>query len=392
MIKDSFHVMNYFKDISEITMNSLKIYYLSVLSQIPSENAERWSSLYAEFNNKQSPKFQTYSLKETVGEPLRRVQSLQEIKPTIFTKVNDFRKVNSEGSVKHPNQLVLEELRGMLITTNDAYTLTDGPTLFLVGDVLRIGLFYVHHTKLPDTVLQQLMTTITKNEKIYEKIKDLEYRLQQKLQVKDNSDKSVDTKKKGKQTNERSGEGNAESESMMDQIMNLRSMIRIVSIEPKYIPNTVPHQTKWTPTNTPITNAFSPNISEEVVKEIMELEVDQTYKILALLGIGILVKQPNAQYEEIIKRLAHEQRLYLVLASSDFVYGTNYQFCHGFIGEDLSNMTAQKTLQAMGRVGRNNIQQEYTIRFRDDEMIRGLFRTPEINREAVNMCRLFCHE
>ena len=385
MIEDAYHVMNYFKDISEITMNSLKIYYLSVLSQIPSGKSEQWSTLYKEFNNAQSPKFQTYLLKETLGKPLCRVQSLQEVKQT------PFRKVNSEGGVIHPNQLVLEQLRGMLITTNDAYTLTDGPTLFLVEDVLRIGLFYVHHTKLPDTVLQQLMTTITQNEIVYEKIKDLENRLQQKLQVKDNSDKSVDIKKKSKQS-ERSGEGNAESESIMDKITNLRSMIRIMSLEPKYIPNTVPHQTKWTPGNVPISNAFSPNISEEVVKEIMELEVDQTYKILALLGIGILVKQPNAQYEEIIKRLAHEQRLYLVLASSDFVYGTNYQFCHGFIGEDLSNMTAQKTLQAMGRVGRNNIQQEYTIRFRDDEMIRGLFRTPEINREAVNMCRLFCHE
>jgi len=287
---------------------------------------------------------------------------------------------------------VPEQIRGVLLTTNDAYTLTDGPTLFLVEDVLKIGLFYVQHTKLPETILLQLMSTVTKNENILEKMKELEDQLQNKLQVKDNSDKNAQVKKKGSKQSERSGEGNVESESIMDKITNLRSMIRIMSLEPKYIPNTIQHQTVWTPNNIPISNAFSPSIPEEVVKEIMELEVDKTYKILALLGIGILVKQPNAQYEEIIKRLAHEQRLYLVLASSDFVYGTNYQFCHGFIGEDLSNMTAQKTLQAMGRVGRNNIQQEYTVRFRDDEMIRGLFRTPEINREAVNMCRLFCHE
>jgi len=174
--------------------------------------------------------------------------------------------------------------------------------------------------------------------------------------------------------------------------VNLRSMIRVMTLDPKYIPNTVPHQIVWTPTNTPCSNSFTPSIPEHIVKEIMELDVDKTYKILALLGIGILIKQPNAQYEEIIKRLANEQRLYLVLASSDFVYGTNYQFCHGFIGKDLKHMTSQKTLQAMGRVGRNSIQQEYTVRFRDDEMIRGLFRTPEINREAVNMCRLFCHD
>jgi len=79
----------------------------------------------------------------------------------------------------------------------------------------------------------------------------------------------------------------------------------------------------------------------------------------------------------------------LILASSDYIYGTNYQFCHGMIGKDLKNMTPQKTLQAMGRIGRNNIQQEYTVRFRSDEMIHCLFTTPIINLEAVNMEKLF---
>jgi hypothetical protein len=53
-------------------------------------------------------------------------------------------------------------------------------------------------------------------------------------------------------------------------------------------------------------------------------------------------------------------------------------------------MTQQKTLQAMGRIGRNKIQQDYTIRFRDDDMILGLFKEPENNIEAVNMRTLFC--
>jgi hypothetical protein len=52
-------------------------------------------------------------------------------------------------------------------------------------------------------------------------------------------------------------------------------------------------------------------------------------------------------------------------------------------------MTQQKTLQAMGRVGRNNIQQDYTIRFRDDAMIKNLFKVPEHNMEAINIRKLF---
>jgi hypothetical protein len=92
---------------------------------------------------------------------------------------------------------------------------------------------------------------------------------------------------------------------------------------------------------------------------------------------------------EIMKKLADTQRLFIIIASSDYIYGTNYQFCHGFIGKDLTNMTQQKTLQAMGRIGRNNIQQDYTIRFRDDDMIKNLFQEPKHNIEAINMCKLF---
>ena len=55
----------------------------------------------------------------------------------------------------------------------------------------------------------------------------------------------------------------------------------------------------------------------------------------------------------------------MIIASSDYIYGTNYQLCHGILGKDLQNMSQQKIIQAMGRVGRGNIQQEYTLRFRD---------------------------
>jgi len=45
----------------------------------------------------------------------------------------------------------------------------------------------------------------------------------------------------------------------------------------------------------------------------------------------------------------------------------------------------------MGRIGRNNIQQQYSVRFRDDEHIKMLFKTylPEDKPEVVNMNLLF---
>jgi hypothetical protein len=215
-------------------------------------------------------------------------------------------------------------------------------------------------------------------------IEQLDADVEKKLQVKDNRD--VSEKANAGSRNEKKT-WDAETENMMEKINLLRKKIQMVSMDPQYIPNTVPHQKNWIGNVKP--NAFVPNVSEEVVREIMSLEINHTFKILVLLGIGVLLKQESQQYEEIVKRLADEQRLFLILASSDYIYGTNYQFCHGMIGKDLKKMTPQKTLQAMGRIGRNNIQQEYTIRFRDDDMIRGLFSSPEINLEAEVMSRLF---
>jgi hypothetical protein len=44
----------------------------------------------------------------------------------------------------------------------------------------------------------------------------------------------------------------------------------------------------------------------------------------------------------------------------------------------------------MGRIGRNNIQQNYTIRFRENDMIKNLFEEPKHNVEGINMRTLFC--
>ena len=90
-----------------------------------------------------------------------------------------------------------------------------------------------------------------------------------------------------------------------------------------------------------------------------------------------------------MKVLAQSQHLFIIIASSDYIYGTNYQFCHGVIGKDINNMTQQKTIQSLGRIGRGNIQQSYTVRFRDDDMIRKLFEQQDYNLEAINMNRLF---
>ena len=93
-----------------------------------------------------------------------------------------------------------------------------------------------------------------------------------------------------------------------------------------------------------------------------------------------------------MKELAHGKKLFMIIASSDFIYGTNYQFCHSYISKDLGYMSQEKLIQAMGRVGRRNLQYDYTIRFRDNELIKKLFTNDSDKPEVLKMRRLFNSE
>jgi hypothetical protein len=157
-----------------------------------------------------------------------------------------------------------------------------------------------------------------------------------------------------------------------------------------FIPNKLHHLEKWVKgINT--TRSFTSDIDDGVIVEIMLLtDVDDSWKILLLLGIGVFTEHKSSAYTEIMKKLADTQKLYLIIADSDYIYGTNYQFCHGYLSKDLA-LTQEKIIQALGRIGRNNIQQEYSIRFRDDSQVDLLFNKIDSDSkpEVINMNILF---
>lgn len=270
---------------------------------------------------------------------------------------------------------------GISITTADAYTLTDGPTIFLADDVDKIGRFYIQQTNIQPSVFETILSRITKNADLIKRIEYLESEILSKETKHSNYDDDKNVRDSGRLCKE--------SQEFDNQIKKLRKEIKLVSLDAIYVPNTRPHQTKWSPDGEIHENAFVSNIDDVTSKEIMQLNISNHLKVLLLLGIGMFIENPNVKYMELMKRLAEEQKLFIIIASSDYIYGTNYQFCHGFIGKDLTKMTPQKTLQAMGRIGRNHVQQDYTVRFRDDDMIMRLFQKPLVNIEANNMCSLF---
>ena len=99
---------------------------------------------------------------------------------------------------------------------------------------------------------------------------------------------------------------------------------------------------------------------------------------------------PYVAYMEIMKKLADEQKLFLTIASMEYIWGLNYQYCHGYIGKG-SIVSQEKMRQAMGRIGRGNIQQTYSVRFRDDNetIFQQVFLPNPEKREAIRMNVLF---
>jgi hypothetical protein len=409
LIPEQYKSENYFnKSISEITMNSLKLYYLKVLRNIGSSN---WTSLYEELSRKQKPKFEKTGITKTKSvdlskplsctQPFGRSQSLAQPLVQPLAQPKGSQPLSRQQSMAYApsspapaEQKAQSASNGILLTTEDSYTLTDGPTIFLAEDVNKIGKFYIQQTNIPVKIFQGISEKIAQNSAIQQKIDVLTKTLEDKASGELDKEKKIERDQLP-----------PEVKRIMEQIEAVRGQIKSVAMEPVYIPNTTQHQRVWVPSDNTVQNAFVPAVDEESVKDIMGLDVSDQMKLLLLLGIGVFTKdasimneaQASAEesktghlaYMEIMKRLAYQQRLFLILASSDYIYGTNYQFCHGFIGKDLNNMTQQKTIQAMGRIGRNQMQQEYTIRFRDDEMLTQLFQAPTVNPEADVMSRLF---
>lgn len=368
-LAQKYHIDTYFgDDISEITMNSIKIYYLKTLRNL---DKTRWPEIHAHFA----------AAANLGGVALRKVHSMM-VEPH-QPQSHPIKKISSAST---HDGAATAAATGILLTTQDAHTLTDGPTIFIAEDVEKIGKFYIQYSKIPQAVFDRITEKIEKNNRVQQQLELQQQRLEDKMGTsKPTTDDAAATKKDRK--NDRREEMDPEIRRMIQQIDTLRGQILSVNLDSVYIPNSATHQMLWVGKKVP--NAFAPNIEDETIKEIMELSVDNNMKILLMLGIGMFSKTPSAAYTEIMKRLAYEQKLYLIIASSDYIYGTNYAFCHGFIGKDLTNMTQQKIIQAMGRVGRNKIQQDYTVRFRDDSIMLRLFLPQMENLEAVNMNRLF---
>ena len=328
---------NMFADIGEITMTSIKEYYLLLLENI-------------------RPKYW----------------------PRVYETLMDVRRRKFESVVN--------------LSTTDAHTLTDGPTIYLTEHVDKVAAFMLQTAKIPTVVMSDIMETIDFNTRVLEEItktekliKDLEG---ESADTNGGSGSGADEKKTRKFTSDT--RVNPETDRLHIKVEELKKSVKYTALHELFVPNRLEHLKRWT-SRTAITNEFTSFVEDDIVEQIMLLNVANHWKLLLLMGIGAITNATDQKYTDIMKTLAKHQKLYLIITATDYIYGTNYQFCHGYIGKDLEGMTQEKAIQSMGRIGRGAIQQDYTIRVRHDAILRHIFTSLRSSEkpEVCAMNRLF---
>jgi len=339
-LKDRYKIETYFESIADIDVISIKQYYLKVLG------------------------------------------SLKNDYDKVFKHFQERKKAMYESNIK--------------LTTSDAYTLTDGPTIYMAENIDKIGKFCLHLAKIPMEILTVITEAINKNDFIRQEVEEVE----RDLLILEGSVQESTSKKKGgsndkktsKDSKKASRTGKPEADTAKKQLQRklegLRAKMSKVELDKEFVPNTLDHLKRYNKEDW-LGKSFASDIPESVVEKIMLLDVDSMWKILLLMGIGVFTNHTSRDYVAIMKELAQNQQLYLIIASTDYIYGTNYQFCHGYVGKDLNNLTQEKLVQAFGRVGRKNTKKDYSIRLRDDRFVDTLLLKSENMIEVENMNRLF---
>ena len=315
----------YFENVNDINIINIKVYYLDILRHI----ASVWKDHY---------------------QVIKRM-----VKPRLTSSIK--------------------------ITTTDAHTLTDGPTIYIADNVELIAKYCLKIANIPQNELKTVQKNISYNAKIIAQLEIVE------KQLKEFTDKVGD--KKIKDTVD--GASKTDSSIINDfntKIQYLKNKVKIINLSKHYIPNTIEHKKKYASKSSNV--SFGCDIHDSIIEKIMLTSVPTIWKTILMLGIGVFTKFDDVEYLEIMKSLANDQKLFMIIASSDYIYGTNYQFCHGYIGKDIiENMTQEKAIQAFGRIGRQNAQQDYSIRLRSDDLIQTIFQKQICKKEVINMNKLF---
>lgn len=302
-------------------------------------------------------------------------------KPLPFTTMDDITINNIKQYYVHclkTHTIQKEERISTPLTVNmcteDAWTCAHGPTMFVVDDVTKIVSYYLKVSAIPTDVMNDIMKNLSYNNEIAIQIGRLE---------KDLKDKNKDEGKEKKMTDNRVSD---EVKKIQSEIQRLQSSVCSISLPEKFIPNKHEHLKRFNKLDK-LSSAFTSDLEPSVLEKVLTLEMNHAWKVLLMMGIAVFSIDVQPKYVEIVKELTAREKMFAVFATKDFIFGTNYQFAHLYVGKDLTKISQEKLIQTLGRVGRGK-HVPYTIRLRDESFIKKLFM-PQENIEGKTMERLY---
>jgi hypothetical protein len=388
--RDDLSLLSNIDHLDKVELMNIKLHYLHILKYM---NQETWEIVMGSLSLSRGLYIQPFIKPKSIGpgssvsssstqfisKPLVRLSSISTETPNLHEKVVSSIPPSSSGEF------------GIYITTKDAHTLNDGPTIFLTNDIEKVSQFYIIQSNIPSVVMDDIAGKIDFNSQVMTRIDMLEKALDDinTKRLKSNTETTKIEKRMNQDTQMDQESKTKGVEKLTSELNGLSSSLKSIHLPEKYIPNKPSHIQHWIGDTRLNYTPFTSDIDEEIVERIMKLHISQMWKLLLLMGIGVFSnKHSSDEYTEIMKMLADNQQLYLIIASSDYIYGTNYQFCNCYISKNM-DLTQEKVIQAIGRVGRNNLQQNYSIRFRSNNHIQKLFNPEEVKQEAINMNLLF---
>ena len=283
--------------------------------------------------------------------------------------------ISTYKGYRKTNRFVL----GDEITTKYSHTLTYGPTIYLCENIDKWINYFVENSGIHQSVFKELEKNIDFNNDILDKI------VKKKKIVEDKTMKDEQNENKMKEQR-----FDPVTKQLIEEIEGLERSLKDIQLNPLYIPNTRPHYDKWANTKTKFenSNVFTGDVDESFVRKIMNLSIETNYKILLLMGIGVFNNHSEKDdYNDIMKELADQKKLLFMIAGSEYINGTNFQFYHGYLADDII-INQETIIQAIGRVGRKEKNKTFTFRFRDPTVIKSLFVKRD-HIESINLNQLF---
>ena len=197
--------------------------------------------------------------------------------------------LNKERTVFHESSV--------FISTKDAHTLTDGPTIYLADDVDKIARFCLQSASIPREELETISQAISFNAIINEKVSVLTKKLEDLTAADAANEKKMSD----------SNRGSPEVKELRRKIDELQEQKQSPCLINTY--QTWQNISSCKPKRSRYRSCL--NRMSQMLKIMLIDDVDDHWKLLLMMGIKVFAAHDSDRYK-VMKQLAQEQKLYLI--------------------------------------------------------------------------------